>query len=120
LLDAFALAFFPTNSHSPRVSDDMSTSDTDVALFPDPRGKLSKFAQTHKDFQVTHIQRILMFYLNQKDTPSKVVPALACAWERLENRLNRMRMKPEPRPVDVAKLAKTQTKIESSADPDDT
>jgi hypothetical protein len=44
-----------------------------------------------------------MWHLNRKDGDARIVPALACAWERLENRLNRMRMKPEPKPIDTSK-----------------
>jgi hypothetical protein len=32
---------------------------------------------------------------------SRDLAALACAWERLANRLARLQMKPEPKPVEV-------------------
>ena len=74
----------------------------------------------HKDRQVSHIQRILMFHLNQRETDPRVVPALAQAWERLQNRLDRMLGNPEPKAQDPDKLKpakKRAAAMPSSMDP---
>jgi hypothetical protein len=83
-------------------ADATSASDTDAALIDDPRLAFRWESYQAKDRQVVHLQRILMFHANQLTTDPRDASVLACAWERLENRLNRMRMKPEPKPVDVS------------------
>jgi hypothetical protein len=52
-----------------------------------------------------------MWFLNQRSTDLEMIPALATAWERLENRLNRMRMNPEPKPIDVASIRERDRKM---------
>lgn len=52
---------------------------------------------------MSHIQRILLFKMNRLSLDDKLIPAYACAWERLQNRLDRMQGNPEPKPVDVTR-----------------
>jgi hypothetical protein len=101
-----------------QVADIQDPEATDIRSDLDPRQPISPIVAEHKDRQVCHIQRILMFYLNAKDTDPKLVPQLACAWERLENRLNRIRMKPEPKPVDTTVLDKRKAKSQRVASTD--
>jgi hypothetical protein len=93
------------------VSDSSDTQDgskTATQLPADPRRPDICTLTPHKARQVSHIQRILMFHMNQLATDAKLVPQFACAWERLQNRLDRMLGNPEPKPEPSEKLkAKT-------------
>lgn len=51
--------------------------------------------------QLLDMQAVLYYGVMEETLDWRDKAALACAWERLENRLNRMRMRPEPKPVDV-------------------
>jgi hypothetical protein len=52
--------------------------------------------------QLLELQAALKERALNGETNNKDCAALACAWERLENRLGRLRMRPEPKPVDVS------------------
>lgn len=70
----------------------------------DPRLSFRWETHKHKDRQVSYIQRVLLFKMNQTDLDDKLIPAYACAWERLQNRLDRMLGNPEPKPESSEKL----------------
>ena len=97
------------------------TTATQIDTMPgDPRRPDICTLTEHKHRQVAHIQRILMFHLNQHATESKLVPALACAWERLQNRLDRMLGNPEPKAQDPEKLPRgKRSKPAPAPAPDD-
>jgi hypothetical protein len=88
-----------------------SASKTATQREADPRRPDICTLTPHKDRQVAHIQRILMYHMNQLETEVKLIPQFACAWERLQNRLDRMLGNPEPKPTDVSKL-KSQSQSE--------
>lgn len=66
---------------------------------------------SHQSGRVTHgkskiaqlldLQAELWTKALDPETSDKDKASLACAWERLENRLGRLRMRPEPKPIDV-------------------
>ena len=60
--------------------------------------------------QLLDIQAVLFERILDKEAVNKDLSALACAWERLENRLGRLRMKPEPKPVDPVEYAAAKNK----------
>jgi len=60
--------------------------------------------------QLLEIQAALKERALKTETANKDCAALACAWERLENRLGRLRMRPEPKPVDTEALAARKSK----------
>ena len=52
--------------------------------------------------QLVQLQDVMKEKALNPECNAKDCAALACAWERLENRLGRMKMKPEPKPVEVS------------------
>jgi hypothetical protein len=60
--------------------------------------------------QLLDLQAVLWTRALDAETANKDCAALACAWERLENRLGRLRMRPEPKPVDTEALAERKRK----------
>jgi ribosome-associated translation inhibitor RaiA len=60
--------------------------------------------------QILDIQAHLYLRALNGETTDKDSAALACAFERLENRLGRLRMRPEPKPVDTEALAARKRK----------
>jgi hypothetical protein len=86
----------------------------------DPRPGFRWETHQHKERQVSHIQRVLLWHLNQTNCDVRVAPQLACAWERLQNRLDRMLGNPEPKAQDPDKLKpakKRAAAMPSSMDP---
>jgi hypothetical protein len=53
--------------------------------------------------QVLDLQASMYEIANDKAVTPRERAQAACAWERLQNRLDRMRGNPEPKPFDVAK-----------------
>ena len=80
------------------MSDNLVQLPKDDHLASDPgRAELSG---KRKISQLLDLQADLYWsQLKAKDPRDKA--ALACAWERLENRLGRLQMRPEPKPVEV-------------------
>lgn len=62
--------------------------------------------------QLLDLQWVLYGICMSEQTEDEIIPACACAWERLENRLARMRMRPEPRPIDVTPLLRRRRQSE--------
>jgi hypothetical protein len=80
---------------------------SEAVLAPDHSCKSSVRGRTdlngrRKTAQLLDLQAELFFACLDPETEIRDKAALACAWERLENRLGRMRMRPEPKPVDVS------------------
>ena len=63
-----------------------------------------------KTSQLLDIQAVLYFLSHDSTVKASERAQCACAWERLENRLGRMRMRPEPKPVDTEALAARKAK----------
>lgn len=77
---------------------------TDAQDHCDPEDKFSPLVQLKR------MQRVLFKRTQSPDIEDKVLPAFACAWERLEERKRVLTMTPAPKPVEV------KQKRRSSAD----
>lgn len=58
--------------------------------------------------QIRRMQRVLFERTQNPETEERVIPQLACAWERLEARKAAITMRPAPKPVDVATFRKAK------------
>jgi hypothetical protein len=94
----FYLDFYPKLAHFDHMPD-AAVLPIDDHLASDPgRAELSG---KRKISQLLDLQADL-YWSQLKADDGREKAALAQAWERLENRLARMRMQPEPKPVDVS------------------
>jgi hypothetical protein len=69
--------------------------------------------------QLLELQAALKARALDCETENRDCAALACAWERLENRLGRLRMRPEPKPIDTlaARRRADKANVAQSFDP---
>lgn len=68
-------------------------------------GNLSPLAQLKR------LQRVLYSRAQDAKTEDKVIAALACAWERLEERKRVMTMKPAPKPIDTTPRKRSRAQV---------
>jgi hypothetical protein len=65
--------------------------------------------------QLLEFQDRLFAAGSASETKSKDLAAIACAWERLEERKRVMRMKPKPRDVDVSVTSRASRRISQNS-----
>ena len=73
-----------------------------------------------KQRQLIEMQQVLVKVVTDEGTEPRDRAVCAVAWERLESRLGKLRMKPEPKAIDVTpKKRAISHVVENSFDPGD-